>query len=237
MLVFLLILQVGGGSSDSRAEHEWMRKTPSEWPQITMVNEIEYTDTHHPIAGCSFLLDAGADTVVATAKHILTFFKSDSMNSVSFGGTLREWSAYPKNNPEDRVIVDRLINEDAGESIERVFSPQDWLLFTVAEKSPNMQPLRFRPDSLTKGEPVYVIGWRYSDKDCPQVVYKGAVVEYDNATVLISTERLADNKMPGLSGSPVIDSNGDLIGLMSQKAGKLERVSSIEYPKRILAGE
>ena len=29
--------------------------------------------------------------------------------------------------------------------------------------------------------------------------------------------------MPGLNGSPVIDSNGCLIGIMSQKYGKLEK--------------
>ena len=45
---------------------------------------------------------------------------------------------------------------------------------------------------------------------------------------------MADNKIPGLSGSPVIDSNGNLIGIMSQKAGKMERLSSIEYPKKIV---
>ena len=40
--------------------------------------------------------------------------------------------------------------------------------------------------------------------------------------------------MPGLSGSPVIDSNGYLIGLMSRKAGKMEELASIDYPARIL---
>jgi len=47
-------------------------------------------------------------------------------------------------------------------------------------------------------------------------------------------EELADNLMPGLSGSPVIDSKGYLLGLMSQKAGKMERPSSIDYPKMLI---
>ena len=40
--------------------------------------------------------------------------------------------------------------------------------------------------------------------------------------------------MPGLSGSPVIDSNGCLIGIMSKKYGKMEQLASIEYPKKII---
>jgi S1-C subfamily serine protease len=52
--------------------------------------------------------------------------------------------------------------------------------------------------------------------------------------VIISTKILSDNRTPGLSGSPVIDSRGRLIGIMSQKYGKLEKLGSIQYPKRII---
>lgn len=40
--------------------------------------------------------------------------------------------------------------------------------------------------------------------------------------------------MPGLSGSPVVDSKGFLIGIMSQKYGLNEKLGSIEYPKRLI---
>ena len=60
-------------------------------------------------------------------------------------------------------------------------------------------------------------------------------METDEGTVLISTEMLAENTMPGLSGAPVVDSRGAVIGLMSQKAGRLERLSSVEYPREFLA--
>jgi formylglycine-generating enzyme required for sulfatase activity len=199
-----------------------------------MVNEIKYTEKHHPIGGCSFLIVVDGDTLAATAKHILTFFKSEAMDAVSFAGTLESWKMYPKDNPSDVVVVDRLINEDAEESIERVPSPKDWLLFTLKERSPNIQPLELRETPIEPGEEVTIIGWRYSDRDCRQVIYEGAYVESDDGTVLISTKELADNTIPGLSGSPVVDSRGRVIGLMSQKAGKLERLASVEYPLRIL---
>ena len=141
---------------------------------------------------------------------------------------------YPKNNPADAVVVDTLINENPDESIDHVPSRRDWLLFTVKEKSPNIQPLTFRTKPFKKGERVYIVGWRYTDKNCPQVIYEGNFVKSREGSIIISTKELAYNTIPGLSGSPVIDSEGRVIGLMSKKAGKMEEPSSIDYPRRMV---
>jgi len=212
----------------------WMEKPQSEWPQITMINQIEYTDKNHPVAGCGFLLDTGDEILAATAKHILIYFKSDSMKTVFFNNALKLWKMFPKNNPDDVVVVDKLINENPEEPLEQIPPESDWLLFTIKERSQNIQPLKFRFGPMQEGETVYIIGWRYTDKDCPQVVYEGNFVRSEEGSFLITTKELADNTMPGLSGSPVIDSKGYLLGLMSQKAGKMERPSSIDYPKMLI---
>lgn len=212
----------------------WMEKSQGEWPQITMINQIEYTDKNHPVAGCSFLLDTGDEILAATAKHILIYFKSDSMKAVSFNNALKLWKMFPKNNPDDVVVVDKLINENPEEPLEQIPPERDWLLFTIKEKSQNIQPLKFRSGPMQEGETVYIIGWRYTDRDCSQVIYEGNFVRSEEGSFLVTTKELTDNTMPGLSGSPVIDSNGYLLGLMSQKAGKMERPSSIEYPRMLI---
>ena len=219
------------GSTDSE---QWIEKPQSEWPQITMINQVEYTDKNHPVAGCGFLLDTGDEILAATAKHILTYFKSETMKSVSFKNTLKLWKMFPKNNPDDVVVIDKLINEDPEEPLGHIPPERDWLLFTIKERSLNIQPLRFRSGPVKKGETVYIIGWRYTDKNCPQVVYEGNFMRSEEGSLLITTKELSDNTMPGLSGSPVIDSKGYLIGLMSQKAGKMERVSSLDYPRMLI---
>ena len=229
VLIPLSLISVDGNAQSQR----WIDKPQNEWPQITMVNQIDYVGKKFLIAGCSFLLDTGKDTLVATAKHILTYFKSDTMKSVFFANSLREWRAFPKNNPADVVIVDSLLNADSTEALGRIPSQRDWLLFSVKQKSKNIQPLKFRTDPLRPGEPVFIVGWRYTDTSCTQRTYEGNYVESQEGSVIISTKLLSDNRMPGLSGSPVIDSNGRVIGIMSQKYGKLEKLGSVEYPRRI----
>ena len=219
----------------SQQSETWIDKPQKDWPQITMINQIEYVDKKFPIAACSFLLDTGKGIFAVTAKHVLTYFKSEGMTSVSFGNKLKSWIMFPKNNPADSVEIEAIINEDPGEPIDRAIpSNVDWLLFSIKSQSPNIQPLKFRVDPLQPQEKVYIIGWRYTDKDCPQVIYEGNYVESIDGSVIISTKILSDNKTPGLSGSPVVDAHGHLIGIMSQKYGKLEKLGSIPYPKRII---
>ncbi|MFC1724742.1 HEAT repeat domain-containing protein [candidate division KSB1 bacterium] len=232
-----VIEKIEGKNSEEREEYgSWMKKPAHEWPQITMINNIEYIDKSFPVAGCSFLLNTGKEVLAVTAKHILIYFKSEKMNSVSFKNTLKVWKMYPKDNPDDVVIIDKLINENPDEPILQAIPPKiDWLLFSIKDRSENIQPLKFRTGELIPDEKIYIIGWRYSDKNCPQVIYEGNYVKLlDDGSVIISTKDLANNKMPGLSGSPVIDSRGYVIGIMSQKYGKMEWLSSNEYPKKKL---
>jgi len=57
----------------------------------------------------------------------------------------------------------------------------------------------------------------------------------DKGSVLVSIEALKDNTIPGLSGAPVIDAKGYVIGLMSAKAGSLQRVAPVSYARDVLA--
>ena len=223
-------------SSTKIEKQYWITKSQNEWPQITMINHINYIERDYSFAGCSFLLDIGNDTIAVTAKHILTYFNSDIMRTVSFNNSLRYWEMYPKDNKNDKVYVEEIINENPNESLQGIPVDKDWLLLSVKQKSLNIQPLQFRKTPLSSGEKVYIIGWRYSDKNCTQRIYEGNFVKSLGGSIIISTKLLKNNTIPGLSGSPVIDSGGYLIGIMSQKYGEMERLSSTEYPIEILSG-
>jgi V8-like Glu-specific endopeptidase len=215
-------------------KQSWITENQNEWPQIALINHISYVDKDYSVAGCGFLLDIGTDTIAVTAKHILSYFKSDSMNTVSFINRLKEWEMYPKDNNMDKVHIEKIINENPNEQLQGIPVNKDWLLLTVKQKSLNIQPLQFRKSPLIAGEKVYIIGWRFSDNNCAQRIYEGKFVKTMEGALIISTRLLSNNTIPGLSGAPVVDSEGYLIGIMSQKYGKMERLSSIEYPMELL---
>ncbi len=84
-----------------------------------MINQIDYTDKKHPTAACGFLLDTGDEILAATAKHVLIYFRSEAMDSVSFKGTLETWRMFPKDAPDEVAVIDRLVNEDPEEPLGR----------------------------------------------------------------------------------------------------------------------
>ena len=215
-------------------KQSWVTENQNNWPQIAMINHIKYVDKDYSVAGCGFLLDIGTDTIAVTAKHILTYFKSDIMNTVSFVNCLIKWEMYPKNNIMDKVYIEKIINENQKESLQGIPVKKDWLLLKVKQKSLNIQPLQFRKSPLIAGEKVYIIGWRYSDNGCTQRIFEGKFVKTMEGSIIISTKLLSNNTIPGLSGAPVVDSEGYLIGIMSQKYGKMEKLSSTEYPVEYL---
>ena len=94
----------------------WMKLPPAEWPRIAVVNQIDHENEHHPVAGCGFLVQVGDEVLAATAKHVLTYFKSPQMDSVDFEGTLKSWKMFPKDRPAEVVVVVELINRDPEES-------------------------------------------------------------------------------------------------------------------------
>ncbi|UZO79563.1 serine protease [Aquimarina sp. ERC-38] len=90
----------------------------------------------------------------------------------------------------------------------------DWLIFSVKENKPNHKPLKFRTKPLKKGEDVYVVGWSYKDTLGAQRIYE---YKYDTTDGIY--HQLIQVKGPtslgGLSGSPVVDKKGEVIGLVT----------------------
>jgi len=235
-ILAVILLAAGGPARSGKpdAYGSWMKRPPDEWPRIAVINQIKYIDRRFPVAGCGFLLEVEGEVLAATAKHVLTYFKSARMESVDFEGTLESWKMFPKDHPSEVIVAGGLLNRNPSESLKGIPCGKDWLLFAVRKRSKKIQPLRFRATPLEKGEPVYVIGWRYTDKGCPQIVHPGKYVRSEKGAVCITVPKLIHNTVPGLSGSPVIDGKGYLIGIMSRGRGRIQRASPIAYPQEIL---
>ena len=215
-----LLVIIFAVNSFAQKKEPWIAKPISEWPQIALINEVQYKngdsyiDPSFSYAGTGFLINIGTDTLAATAKHILWVARNKKINAVAINDDINEWIMSAKDEPGKAAIINKLINEDTTEVLEGAASSileRDAIFFSVKTISPAIFPLKPRFSPLGQGEKVFIISNAYADSG--QTVREGRVLKTLGYDILIGYES-ADN-LNGASGSPIIDANGKLIGNFS----------------------
>ncbi len=238
--------------SFGQVKESWLKKPKEQWPQIALVNDVtykngnKYEDPTITYAASGFLLDTGKDTLAITAKHVIWVARNKASDKVYINAHLKTWKMYPKHNPKDSVIIDRLINEDQNEKLfdgpDNGVLQRDWLVFSTKYVSPNIQPVKLRENPVKVGDKVYLIGNPYRfDKT---LTAEGYISKKAGNTLFVkfNDPALKTAFLGGASGSPALDENGRLIGIFSNgqldvKTGeRITYINSTAYLKKVLAG-
>ena len=232
----------------SFAQNQWITKDKNEWPQIAMINEVWYKNGEqyiHPsfeYAGTGFLIKTGTKTLAVTGKHILWIAKTKDMKTVSLAGKLEKWIMHPKGNLRDSVVIDQLINSDTSEFLQgpqASVQERDWIVFTTQFVSPKIKALIPGYRLLKEGEKVYYLGCPYDEPAC--VIEEATVIRARGNRIIFSKKENA--KVGGASGSPIIDSEGFLVGILggtsiNHKTGEPALYGiSTHYLQKVLNGE
>ncbi|MFK7809358.1 MAG: serine protease [Saprospiraceae bacterium] len=209
LLVFLLII--------SCSPVKKLQKKP-----IGLINNVSFFDSSfdNPNASNGFLVTHKNTTYGVTAKHVLMITKTDKMKVVDFEGDLKEWKMHPKNSKSEYVVMDKLLNPNKTDSLTWDYmytnwdNYDDWIIFSIKENKSKHNPLKFRNTPLEKGESLYAIGWSYGDTTGIQRVYEYAYEKTEgNYHNLIQIK--GPTNLGGLSGSPIVDKKGKLVGLVT----------------------
>jgi hypothetical protein len=210
----------------------WATLPASEWPDIVLTNEVHFADTvFHDLAN-AFLVDLGADTVGATAKHIFMVIGDHRrLTSIDLGSDFVRWDLRSKRVKGAGLAGVELINQNPREPIGDFNSlkTRDWLVFKLTTTPGDVQPLRLRSTPLKKGDTAYVVGRSLANRQNAQPTVVPLRI-YQDVGPYYYVQSLESGADPvGTSGSPVIDENGHLVGIVSGAAGKLGIVCSLEY--------
>lgn len=221
----------------------WATDTPftslpaSQWPQISAVNDAPFQQEQ--FAGNGFLLEYKKKLYAVTAKHVFILIKSDKVTSVDIDDdVIKQWTMHPYGNKKRLITLGRLRNADPTEAIDFNIVEKDWLFFDVKQNDSNLKPLHLRTRPLVPGEKVFIAGCPYiSAKGCTQNIYPGTFVTTSGQHILLDMGPYdgPPHRFTGLSGAPVVDAQGDVVGIVSTEMpnpngkGTLYAPASVEY--------
>ena len=217
LIIFVIFFTINALSQDKASNKKF--------DQIALVNQIDFLDSKfdQPRFSCGFLLKYNQDTFAITAKHLLKFIKSDEMHAVSFDNGIKNWSLFSLTNPNEKVRVAKLLNEDKTAKLSKKSTfDDDWLMFSIRENKSKVKALEIRMTPLVAGEKLYVVGWTRKMESGEQRVYEFEYQKTIGNRILLK-DLLVPEQFGGLSGAPVIDENEFVIGIVS---GKTEDPSS-----------
>lgn len=233
--LFLILIILGCQNQEKPIKKEpWIEKETSQWPNFALTNTIKFTDTIYKDIANSFLVDTGYDTIAVTCKHIFMVFRNNNLSTIDLGKNFESWDMYPKGLSNKNVQISQLINKNRNEPIGmfNTLKDRDWIIFKINDKHTDIYPLKIRTTPIKKGETIYAFGWGHNQTSKTPSLIKMKM--YDNLGNYYYTLSKTENINPaGRSGSPVIDSNGYLVGIISGAEGNLGVIGSVKYLKEL----
>ena len=215
-------------------KESWIEKPISQWPNFSLTNTIKFTDTIYKDIANSFLIDTGYDTIAVTCKHIFMLFKKNKLKTIDLGKNFESWNMYPKGQVNKNVRITQLINKNSNESIGmfNTLKNRDWIIFKISNKHTDIYPLKIRTTPIKKGEIIHAVGWSHEQTSkSPSLIKMKMYKNLGNYYYILT---ITENTNPaGRSGSPVIDSNGYLVGIVSGAEGNLGVIGSVKYLKEL----
>ena len=186
--------------------------------QYSGVNQLDFIKQQYDrnFVGNGFLIRAKGRLYGVTVKHALLEAKTPTMTRVYIDDHIKQWTIRPNKDASQFIKFGKLLNADKNEPIDMKVLSKDWLVFEVEQNNSQLVPIELRTKPIEKGELLTAYGCSYSNKGtCNQDEYIGTFISSDKNNLRMSMENLELNQLRGLSGSPVLDSNNRLVGIVS----------------------
>lgn len=186
--------------------------------RYSAANAITFSQSgnHKAFVGSGFLMAHDGKTYAVTAKHVLFEAMNEGVNAVDISKTVSKWQLQPFNEATGDVTLGQLLNADEKEPLDMKVLSDDWLLFEVLHNASDLKVLSLSNQPLKSGEKINVHGCTYqTQSDCQQDSHTGDFVRYEDHNLLVRLKDVTPNTLRGLSGAPVLNAKGEVVGIVS----------------------
>ncbi len=190
-------------------KQSWKKGEYLDSHQIVLTNQYRFKDGRYAIGASSFLVEGKNGPMLCTAKHLLdeAMGISPKVATSAFNSSLDYWKVFAKNDDlfGDTLSVTKMVSIKS--------DPSDIILMKCASvKGEKLLALKPRFTRVGVDEELEIIGYEFGDISGNQSSFKVKYDEYDQGTLIVKAE--SKFKAIGMSGSPVIDASGYVVGVL-----------------------
>lgn len=192
----------------------------SKEPIFSAANNITFSNTKETkfFVGNGFLISHKGKTYAVTAKHVLLETQKSGIKFIDIKDHFKSWHLSPFNSDSSDVVLGQLLNSDSSEKLNLEVLKDDWLLFDVSENNSTLTPLKLASSYPQKNQLLNAYGCSYNNKNkCTQNKYSGHFVKNKGNSLFIELNMPTENMnaLRGLSGAPVLNTNNEVVAIVS----------------------
>ncbi|MCB1611951.1 MAG: trypsin-like peptidase domain-containing protein [Xanthomonadales bacterium] len=194
----------------------WMaHAAPAKSELISGVNDVQFASaSEQPFLGSGFVIEHEGRYFGVTAKHVLLMRNGGPPATTDVAGELGHWNLRDPRSRET-LAFGPLLNGDPAEAVTPDVLKLDTLLFELKNPGP-FKALHLAAAEPKAGDTLRAIGCSYAtEASCAQDQYAGKFIERQGSNLLIDLGEQSLEQMFGLSGAPVLNSAGEVVGIVS----------------------
>jgi hypothetical protein len=181
----------------------------------TGINTVQFgSAAEQAFLGSGFVIEHQGRLYGVTAKHVLLMRAGGPPANTDVQSEISHWRLRDPRS-DAQLAFGRLLNGDEHEAVNEDVLKRDTLLFDLPAAG-DFKPLRLAARDPEPGERLHAVGCSYdTEATCAQDHYTGVLLERQGHNLLIDLGSQDLQAMFGLSGAPLLNESGELVGIVS----------------------
>lgn len=187
------------------------------YPLLSGRNAVSFNDPQYDrdYIGMAFVIDHQGRYYGVTAKHVLMVVNHPQIKHVDPRAELKSWTMVAQTQDPKSVEFGELLNADGTEALDMEVLKVDALVFELDDPGP-FTPIKLSKAAPVAGDELHALGCTFATSDdCTQDVYSGHFVASTERNLLVDMGDIELGNLRGLSGGPVLNARGELVGIVS----------------------